>query len=64
MTRLRYLNLYTDLILLTSQIEDIALKKVIDGRKKGDSGRKKGEIHRRGRKREMEIKGGKKRNPP
>ena len=64
MTRLRYLNLYTDLILLTSQIEDIALKKVIDGRKKGDSGRKKGEIHRESGKRENEMMGGKKRNLP
>ena len=37
MTRLTYLNLYTDLILLTSQIEDIALKKVTVGRRKKET---------------------------
>ena len=53
MTRLTYLNLYTDLILLTSQIEDIALKKSHCGEeKKGDSRRKKGEIHLEGGKRD------------
>ena len=41
MTRLRYLNLYTDLILLTSQIEDIALKKsLMEGKKETQGGKK------------------------
>ena len=63
MTRLTYLNLYTDLILLTSQIEDIALKKVTVGGEKGDSRRKKGEIHLEGGKRDGD-KEEKKRSPP
>ena len=62
MTRLTYLNLYTDLILLTSQIEDIALKKVTVGRRKKET--QGGKKEKSTLKVEKDGDREKKRNPP
>ena len=64
MTRLRYLNLYTDLILLTLQIEDIAKKEeksITDRREKEENMSGKREKPNHESRKNRETVGGKKR---